>query len=158
MIKVLTPIKTMRAKCLRPGSAPMPSNNMCFVAIPDGEETPSIMMRNQLSGSKRREMQQPSLNGTGRNLLPGQSERSQELMQPGYLTLKRAAEWASISEKTLMRWIGRGLPVYQAGPRERVLLKAEDINRFLTCKKAQSVDLNQLVDEVMADLKLTNGN
>jgi predicted site-specific integrase-resolvase len=79
-------------------------------------------------------------------------------MQPGYMTLKRAAAWASISEKTLMRWIGRGLPVYQAGPRERVLLKAEDIDRFLTCKKAQLVDLNQMVDEVIAELTLTSGN
>ena len=70
----------------------------------------------------------------------------------GYVTLQRAAEWASVSEKTLKRWVGRGLPIYQAGPRERVLLKPEDIDRFLTCKRTQPIDLHQLVDEVMADL------
>ena len=88
------------------------------------------------------------------------SERSRNLEGPirGYLTLKRAAEWASVSEKTIKRWIGRGLPIYQAGPRERVLLKAEDIDRFLTCMKTQPVDLNQLVDEVMAELNVTSGN
>lgn len=96
-------------------------------------------------------MQRPSPNGTV--MLPcARSRRSEDLLQRGYLTLKRAAEWACVSEKTMRRWIGRGLPVYQAGPRERVLLKPEEIDQFLTCKRTQAVDLDHLVDEVMADL------
>ena len=98
-------------------------------------------------------MPRPLPNGTGDNLSPRQgSGNSEDSLERGYLTLRRAAEWASVSEKTLRRWISRGLPIYQAGPRERVLLKSEDIDQFLTCKKAQPIDLNQLVDQVMADL------
>jgi len=72
--------------------------------------------------------------------------------RPGYLPVKKAAAWVGVSPKTLQRWIGRGLPIYQAGPREKVLLKPCDIDRFLTCRKTHPIDLNQLVDEVMGDL------
>ena len=77
--------------------------------------------------------------------------------QPGYFPVKQAAVWAGVSTKTLQRWIGRGLPVYQAGPREKVLLKPCDIDRFLTRRKTQPIDLNQLVDEVMGDLNGVRG-
>lgn len=73
--------------------------------------------------------------------------------QPGYLPLKQAAAWAGVSCKTLQRWIGRGLPVYQAGPREKVLVRPTDIDQFLTCRKKASVALDAIVEEVMEGLR-----
>lgn len=72
--------------------------------------------------------------------------------QPGYLPLKQAAAWAGVSCKTLQRWIGRGLPIYQAGPREKVLIRPADIDRFLTRQQVPHQDLNAMVEETMNDL------
>jgi predicted site-specific integrase-resolvase len=74
---------------------------------------------------------------------------------PGYLPFSQAARWAGISERTLKRWIGKGLPKYQAGPREKILIKPEDIHRFLTKKVEPQVDLDSLVEEVLQDMKET---
>jgi len=69
--------------------------------------------------------------------------------QPGYFPVKKAAAWAGVSPKTLQRWIGRGLPVYQAGPHEKVLVRPADIDQFLTKHEALKVDLDALVEEVV---------
>ena len=50
----------------------------------------------------------------------------------GLMSLKEAAQWASVSVKTLKRWIERGLPKYQAGPNGKVLLRSKDIEAYLT--------------------------
>jgi len=73
--------------------------------------------------------------------------------EPAYLGLRAAAKWAGVSEKTIKRWLKRGLPTYQAGPREKILLKREDIDRFLTQKRVSQVDLNKLVEDTLRDLK-----
>ena len=70
----------------------------------------------------------------------------------GYLSLREAAKWASVSERTLRRWIGQGLPKYQAGRRAKVLVRPEDITEFLTKSQVPVVDLNRLVDEVLETL------
>ena len=70
-------------------------------------------------------------------------------IQPGYLPLLEAALWAGVSVRTLKRWIRKGLPTYQAGPKEKVLIRPADIDAFLTCKEAQVPDLNAMVEEVM---------
>jgi excisionase family DNA binding protein len=70
----------------------------------------------------------------------------------GYLSIKDAAAWTSISERTLTRWIARGLPVYQAGPRGKVLIRPPDIDAFLQRRQRPKPDLDRLVDEVMQDL------
>jgi predicted site-specific integrase-resolvase len=72
---------------------------------------------------------------------------------PGYLPLREAARWAGVSVRTLKRWITRGLPTYQAGPREKVLVRPADIDAFLTRRQVQQVNLNALVDEVLGDLR-----
>jgi len=73
-------------------------------------------------------------------------------VQPGYLSLTEAALYAGISVKTLKRWIPRGLPTYQAGPREKILIRPADIDQFLTRRQRQSPDLDILVDEVMREV------
>ena len=70
----------------------------------------------------------------------------------GYIPLVAAAAWAGVSPRTLKRWISRGLPIYQAGPREKVLVKPQDIDQFLTRKQAPTPDLGAMVDEVLQGL------
>ncbi len=68
--------------------------------------------------------------------------------EAGYKPLVEAATWAGVSPRTLKRWIRRGLPIYQAGPREKVLVKTSDIDQFLTRKQVPVPDLGAMVDEV----------
>jgi hypothetical protein len=53
----------------------------------------------------------------------------------------------------MKRWIKKGLPTYQAGPREKVLIRPADINAFLTRRQAKSVDLDAMVQDVLKSLK-----
>ncbi len=66
--------------------------------------------------------------------------------QLGYLSIEHAAKWADVSPRTLKRWIKAGLPIYQAEPRGKVLVKPSDIDQFLTRK--QVPDLGAMVEEV----------
>ncbi len=70
----------------------------------------------------------------------------------GYMPLVEAATWAGVSPRTLKRWIRRGLPIYQAGPREKVLVKPGDIDQFLTRKQVPVPDLGAMVEEVLQGL------
>jgi len=71
----------------------------------------------------------------------------------GFLSLKHAAHWTDVSEKTFNRWIAKGLPVYQAGPGEKILIDPHDIRNFLTRKQTNHSDLDNLVEEMVAELK-----
>lgn len=73
---------------------------------------------------------------------------------PGFLSVRAAAQWASVSQKTMQRWIGHGLPVYQEGQRTKVLIKPSDIDRYLTRKQRPQLDLNALVDDVVRGLNI----
>ncbi len=75
-------------------------------------------------------------------LVPGTYDR-------GYMSLVDSAAWAGVSPRTLKRWIRRGLPIYQAGPREKVLVKPGDIDQFLTRKQVPVPDLGAMVEEVL---------
>ena len=77
------------------------------------------------------------------------------MSERGYLSVKEAAAWAGVSPKTLTRWFRRGLPRYQAGPREKVLVRLDDVNRFLTRIQSATVPLDELVDQVLAEIKST---
>ncbi len=72
--------------------------------------------------------------------------------QPGYLSVRHAAVWADVSPRTITRWIKAGLPTYQAGPREKVLVKPSDIDDFLNRKQTDTPDLGAMVDEVVQGL------
>ncbi len=69
--------------------------------------------------------------------------------EAGYMPLVEAAAWTGVSPRTLKRWISRGLPIYQAGPREKVLVKPSDIDQFLTRKQVPVPDLGAMVEEVL---------
>jgi hypothetical protein len=71
---------------------------------------------------------------------------------PGYMPLKAAAQWAGVSVRTIKRWINRGLPRYQAGPRERVLIRPMDIDTFLERKQVPQLDIRQLAEETYREL------
>jgi predicted site-specific integrase-resolvase len=74
-------------------------------------------------------------------------------IQPGYLPLLEAAPWAGVSVRTLKRWIKKGLPTYQAGPRERVLIRPADIDAFLTRRQIEKPNLDAMVEEVFASVR-----
>jgi hypothetical protein len=71
---------------------------------------------------------------------------------PGYLPLPQAASWAGVSARTMKRWIQKGLPTYQAGPREKVLIRPADIDGFLTRRQARP-DLDAMVEDVLKTVK-----
>jgi excisionase family DNA binding protein len=70
----------------------------------------------------------------------------------GYMSVAMAAEWVGVSRKTLKRWIARGLAFYQAAPREKVLIRPEDIDTFLARRQAAQVNLAAMVDNVLESL------
>lgn len=72
-------------------------------------------------------------------------------MTPAYLDIAAAAVWCDSSQRTLERWISRGLPVYRGSRRGKRLIKVSDLEVFMT-KQAARVDLGQLVDEIAAPL------
>jgi hypothetical protein len=53
----------------------------------------------------------------------------------------------------MKRWIRRGLPTYQAGLREKVLVRPADIDAFLTRQQVPVPDLDAMVEDVMRSLK-----
>jgi hypothetical protein len=70
----------------------------------------------------------------------------------GFLPLREAAKWAGVSERTLKRWIGRGLPQYQAGPREKILICPNDIHEFLKKQQTPTPNLKLLAERAVTDL------
>ena len=65
----------------------------------------------------------------------------------GFLSLEHAAQWADVSVKTVKRWLSRGLPSYQEGPRTKVLIRPGDIEEFLTKRQAERPALDVLIEE-----------
>ena len=76
-----------------------------------------------------------------------------EQIPRGYVSLAEAAQWASVSKKTLVRYIEQGLRVHQARPGSKLLVQLEDIRAFLKPRQVKDVDLGQLVDEVIAKVR-----
>ena len=81
------------------------------------------------------------------------------MAERGFFSIKDAALWASISTRTLTRWIAKGLPVHHAGAGTKRLVRAAEIEQFLTRHQTAKPDLNRLVEEVAQDLlvKVENG-
>lgn len=71
----------------------------------------------------------------------------------GLLSKRHAAAWADVSRRTLDRWIQQGLPVYQASPHTKVLIRPSDIEFFLQRKQLPKADLIAKVEEVVAKLR-----
>src|SRR5688572_1564181 len=70
----------------------------------------------------------------------------------GYLTLDAAAQYASVSPRTVKRWIARGLAVYQGTPRGKILVRPGDIDQYLEKRTAPRLDLDVMAHEVMRGL------
>ncbi len=83
--------------------------------------------------------------------MPNRSSKDVPI-QLGFLSLQSAAQWADVSERTIKRWLERGLPRYQAGPRSKVLIKPGDIEAYLTRHQANPPNIDAMVDEVMNEL------
>ena len=73
--------------------------------------------------------------------------------QPGYFPIMDAAKYASVSPKTIQRWIAAGLPVYQGTARGKVLIRPADIDSYLTRRQARQIDLDALVNDTLRDLQ-----
>jgi hypothetical protein len=71
----------------------------------------------------------------------------------GLLSKKHAAVWADVSQRTIDRWIHQGLPVYQASPKTKVLIRPADVEFFLQRKQLPKADLITKVEEVIAQLR-----
>ena len=73
----------------------------------------------------------------------------------GYVSIRDAADYASVSTRTVKRWVHAGLPVYQGCHRGKVLIKPSDIDTYLQRKTAPKVDLDTMVDEVLQGISPT---
>ena len=72
---------------------------------------------------------------------------------PGYMTIQVLAAWASVSPRTVRRWISQGLPTYQATVRGRVLIKPGDLDGFLKRNHVHDTALYAMVQQVLDDLQ-----
>ena len=72
----------------------------------------------------------------------------------GYLPLAGAAQYASVSTRTIKRWIKAGLSVYQGTPRGKVLIRPSDIDVYLQRKAVKpKIDLDAMVEDVLLGLR-----
>jgi hypothetical protein len=69
--------------------------------------------------------------------------------KPGYFPIMDAAKYASVSPKTIQRWIKGGLPVFQGTTRGKVLIRPADIDIYLTRRQVRQFDLDAMVNEVL---------
>jgi hypothetical protein len=83
----------------------------------------------------------------------GKIAAMEHTLQPGYLSLKKAAAWADVSQKTIKRWIAAGLPVYQSMPGGKVLVKPHEIDDFLQRRQVPRVDLDALVEQTLKEME-----
>ncbi len=75
------------------------------------------------------------------------------MLARGYLSLRDAAAWASVSVRTVERWLLLGLPTSQVTPRGRRLVRVADLDTFLAGKRrVQKQELNALVEDAMKQL------
>ena len=81
--------------------------------------------------------------------------------QPEWMDLKAVQRYACVSERTVRDWIHRPehpLPAVQV-EKGKLLVKRSQFDRWLEShpyRHAEAVDIGQIVDEVIKDLKGTN--
>ena len=69
-----------------------------------------------------------------------------------FLDIKTTAQWCSVSPRTIRRWISAGLPIFQASPRSKILLRADDVQAFLSRQRPPQSDLDRLVAQTWEEL------
>lgn len=68
------------------------------------------------------------------------------------LNLAEIAARYSVSYRTTVRWLQHGLPFSQVYPRGKILVRVEDLERFLQRRCKAQTDLNAVVNDVMTEL------
>ena len=63
-------------------------------------------------------------------------DRAVNLAPPGFFDKGSAAQWASISRRTLDRLIARGLPVFRPSPHGKILIRAGDLENSFSAASA----------------------
>jgi len=62
----------------------------------------------------------------------------------GYFDVKRSAKFASVSVKTVRRWIGEGrLPGYK--PDGKILVKRADLDKLIEASKIEIEDIDKII-------------
>jgi hypothetical protein len=74
-------------------------------------------------------------------------------VKPEWVPLQVAAQVASVSVRTVKRWIKRRLPVYQSGPRTKLLVRVRDLETFLKRKPIGPMELEKLVNAVVGEVR-----
>ena len=80
---------------------------------------------------------------------PGQT---QELPAAYAMSIATTARRYDSSIKTVRRWLDRGLPFLRSGARTKILIRPEDVERFLQRRCHAQVDVNVMVENVMKEL------
>ena len=72
----------------------------------------------------------------------------------GYLSIEGASAYASVSTRTVKRWIRAGLQVYQGTARGKILIRPSDIDLYLQQKTVPKpeLDLDAMVEDVLSGL------
>ena len=90
------------------------------------------------------------------------SSQAEPGLQPEWMDLKTIQRYACVSERTVRGWIHhprRPLPAVQV-ERGKILIKRSSFDRWLESQAYRSssgaTDVNQIVDDVMNDLRRTN--
>ncbi|MFH0812843.1 MAG: helix-turn-helix domain-containing protein [Pseudomonadota bacterium] len=71
-------------------------------------------------------------------------------MNSGYLRIRSAAEYCSISERTLRTWLKEGLP--HSKVKGVVLVKIENLDAFIEQFETRENQVDHVVDEVLYGL------
>jgi hypothetical protein len=66
---------------------------------------------------------------------------------------KDTLTFKKLQEYDQERWLGRGLPYFQEGPRTKVLIATEDIRTFLTRRQGPKSSLDVMVEAVVKELQ-----
>jgi hypothetical protein len=69
--------------------------------------------------------------------------------KPGALDIPSIAQRYSISRRTIRRWMTRGLPYFQEGPRCKILIKPDDVERYLQRHCHEPMDLGRMIEETV---------
>ncbi len=99
-------------------------------------------------------------NGQPRISKPGDAGQECSVLPLEWLDLRALTGYACVSERTLRTWIHDGddpLPAYRVGT--KILVRRSEFDRWMERHRlvpASSIDVNGVVDEILADLARKN--
>ena len=78
--------------------------------------------------------------------------QTQELPAVDRMDIATAARRNDSSTRTVYRWLDQGLPFFQATPRSKILIRPDDVEKFLQRRCRPPVDVNAMVEDTMKEL------